>query len=399
MPEPWALPDDPPAEALPRALLYATSARLGGSGLDVSALQGALAAQRGGFLAEVLAYANQQEEIPSARVRSGALQAARLLSFLGSQRYYGAKKHWLDRNAARAVRSGRFDFLHTWSGDALRSLIAAADRGIPSVMDIPTWHRNKGRIKPFLTKSEREAAALRGWAGLSHRLLVSRQQMLMEYELATLLLMPSVRSAETFAAAGLAAHRLHYVGRGVDVQRWQPGAPPDRVRFIFVGALILRKGVHRLLEAWKQLGLTDAELVLVGEPHPELKPWLRDAPSNVRVTGFTRDVPALLRTASCFVFPSECEGFAKATLEAAACGLPLIATRESGDAVVDGETGWVVPPDDAAALAGTMEAAARDPDAMAARGRAARQRVERWFTWDHYRLRLRAAYAKARSLF
>ncbi len=119
-----------------------------------------------------------------------------------------------------------------------------------------------------------------------------------------------------------------------------------------MGALIKRKGVHHLLEAWKKLGLKNAELVLVGTAHPEMKPHL-DAvvgDASIRLVGFTKSVEEELRNASVFVFPSECEGFAKATLEAAACGLPLIATRESGDAIVDGETGWVIPPNDAGAL-------------------------------------------------
>ena len=395
----WELPEVPGRGELPGRLLYATSARLGGSGLDVTSLEGALAAERGGFLGRVLAYADGQREIPGGKVRTLPLQPARLLSFLGSERYYGAKKQWLDRVAAWELGRGGYDFLHTWSGDGWRSLVAAAERGIPSVMDIPTWHRNKGKVKRYETKSEREAGKLRGWERWRHGMLVSRQVMLMEYELATLLLMPSSCSMGTFEAAGMGRERLHYVGRGVDPGRFVPSEPEGRVRFVFVGALIRRKGVHRLLEAWRRLGMRDAELVLVGTAHEEVRAELRDAPGNVRVTGFVKDVRAELRGASAFVFPSECEGFAKATLEAAACGLPLIATRESGDAVVDGVTGWVVPADDAEALAGAMEMAVRDRGEMAARGAAARRHVERWFTWDHYRLRLLAAYAKAREKY
>jgi glycosyltransferase involved in cell wall biosynthesis len=380
-------------------VLYATSARLGGSGLDVTSLQGALASHRAGILGSVHAYADQQQEIPSEKVHSAWLQPARLCSFLGSERYYGVKKQWLDRVVARVVAGRQHDFLHSWSGDAFRSLLAAVAAGIPSVLDIPTWHRNKGRAKPFVTKSEREGERLRGLAGLSRRLLVSRQQVLMEYELATLLLMPSVCSAATFRAAGLSADRLHYVGRGVDVAKFCPSEPAERLRFVFVGALIRRKGVHRILEAWRRLGWRHAELVLVGAVHDELRGELRELPAGVTLTGFVKDVGAVLSGAAAFVFPSECEGFAKATLEAAACGVPLIATRESGDAVVDGQTGWLVPADDAEALAGAMAAVAGDRDEAARRGREARQFVERHFTWDHYRRRVLAAYGRAREIF
>jgi len=397
--EPWERAVEVGPAGLPGRVLYATSARLGGSGLDVTSLEGALAAQRSGILGSVYAYADQQREIPAGKVHSGWLQPARLASFLGSERYYGVKKQWLDRVVARVVAEGAHDFLHSWSGDAFRSLLAAAEVGVPSVLDIPTWHRNKGRLKPFVTKSEREAGNLRGWARWSERMMVSRQQVLMEYELATLLLMPSVCAAGTFRAVGIPEARLHYVGRGVDVAKFRPAAPGEKLRFVFVGALIRRKGVHRILEAWRRLGWRDAELVLAGSVHEELRGELRDLPAGVTLTGFVRDVGSVLSGATAFVFPSECEGFAKATLEAAACGVPLIATRESGDAVVDGATGWLVPADDADALAAAMEAAARDRDEAARRGREARRLVERHFTWDHYRQRVLAAYSRAREIF
>lgn len=390
-------PAPAPAEGdLPRALLYSTSARIGGSGLDVSALEGVKASAGAGFLGRAIGYANQQQGIPGSKIRSLAWHPVRLLSGMGSARYYGAKKHYVDWITAREVRSGRYDFLHTWSGDAVRTLVAARQRRIPSVMDIPTWHRNKGMKKPFLTKTEREASLLCGMAGWKHRLLVSRQQMLMEYELATLLFMPSRCSAETFLAAGIPEDRLHYTGRGVDPARYAPGAPPDKFRLIFVGALIKRKGVHHLLRAWKKLALRDAELVLVGTPHPEIRQDLDAAASDsVKVMGFSPDVAGLLRTASALVFPSGCEGFAKVTLEAAACGLPLITTRESGDALIDGVTGRLVPPNDEAALAAAMEEAWRERDRFAAMGTAARAHVAAHFTWDHFRARVLAGYARA----
>lgn len=397
-------PDFPPAappaaEELPRALLYSTSARIGGTGLDVSALEGARAAAEGGFLYRVIGYANQQNVIPASKVRSLAWHPVRLLSGLGSERYYGAKKHYVDWIAAREVRRGRCDFLHTWSGDGLRSLAEARRRGIPSVMDIPTWHRNKGRVKPFVTRTEREAAALTGWAGWAHRLRVSRQEMLMEYELATLLLMPSRCSAQTFLDAGVPPERLHYAGRGVDVHRYRPGTPPEKFRVIFTGALIRRKGVHLLLEAWRKLALKDAELVLAGAVHPEIKNELGGFPEgSVRVAGFVGNVAELLASGAVFAFPSECEGFAKATLEAAACGLPLIATRESGDAIVDGETGRLIPANNVEALIEALREAAENRDRFAAMGRNARALVESRFTWEHFRARILRAYARAMKM-
>jgi glycosyltransferase involved in cell wall biosynthesis len=376
-------------------LLYATSARIGGSGLDSTSLQDILASSRGGFLGEAIGYANCQSEVPRAKIRSLALAPVRALSFLESQRYYAAKKCYVDRVAARRLATGNFDCFHGWSGDCLRSLLVARQRGIPALLNIPTWHRNKGKRKPFVTKSEREARTRRGWkAATAFR--VSRQRVIAEYELADVILVPSRRSMQTFLDVGTPAEKLAYAGRGVDPERFRPAAPPPRFRLVFVGALIERKGVHYLLRAWKRLALPDAELLLVGTLHDEMKAHLqREASPGVRVAGFSPRVQDVLQTATAFVFPSECEGFAKATLEAAACGLPLIATAESGDAVVDGETGILVPAGDADALAGAIRHLHDHPELHGPMGAAARQRVLDHFTWDHYHQRLRSAYAYA----
>lgn len=94
------------------------------------------------------------------------------------------------------------------------------------------------------------------------------------------------------------------------------------------------------------------------------------------------DVPALLAAADALVLSSRWEGLPISVLEAMAAGLPVVATRVDGtaEAVVDGATGWLVPPGDPAALAEALRALARDPDEAARRGRAGRARVEAEFS-------------------
>ena len=116
------------------------------------------------------------------------------------------------------------------------------------------------------------------------------------------------------------------------------------------------------------------------------------------VRGFVKDVAAELRNAAVHIFPSECEGSAKATYEAAACGLPQISTRESGDVVIDGLNGLVVPPNDPNALASAIERLHRDRTLAAELGRAGRRRAVENFTWDHFRERLLDGYDRALRL-
>ena len=311
-------------------------------------------------------------------------------SNIDRETYYGAKKQYLAGVAARELRRGRYDAFHGWSGDSLRSLIAARGKAVPSMIEIPTWHRNKFRRKNFYTRSEREEIPT--WRT---RMRVSRQQMLTEYELADLVLVQSEMAAESFLELGRDPRRIFYVGRGVDPARFQPARYPDRFRLVFVGSLKKRKGVHHLLRAWASLGLKDAELVLVGSIHPELRPALDEfRTDSVTLPGHVSDVREYLENSSAFVFVSECEGSAKATYEAAACALPAITTRESGDVVVDGETGIVIPANDPDALAGAIADFYENRDRLPSMGAAARARVERELTWEHHRRRLLHAYAE-----
>ncbi len=381
---------------MPRHALYATSARVGGSGLDSVVYESLRGLHHAGILARALAYGNRQSEIPSRLIRSLAWHPVRLLSFLESQQYYGAKRKYADWAACRELSRGGYDFFHGWSGDCLLSLREARRQRVPCVVEIPTWHRNKGKVKPWMTAREKRALnepLTRQWR---HQLLVSRQRVLEEYDLADLILVLSDKAVETFRAVGIPDSRLFKIARGVDVTRFTPGTPPPLFRAVFVGALIQRKGVHLLLEAWHKLNLKNAELVLAGAVHDEIRPALEKyAGPSVRLAGFVPRPEAIYRDASVHILPSTCEGSAKTTYEASACGLAQIATRESGDVVVDGETGIVIPADNVDALAAAIERLYHNPGLAAEMGAAGRCRMVEHFTWDHFRARLLEAYRTA----
>jgi glycosyltransferase involved in cell wall biosynthesis len=387
---------NPGPETLPKALLYATSAGIGGTGLDNTALQATGAAHRRGILGRALCFDVSQSEVPRDRIRSLAWHPVRALSFLESQRYYGAKKRYADWVGSRELATGSYDCFHGWSEDCLRTLFVAKQKGIPTLLDIPTWHRNKGKTKPFETKSEREARAATGLRARLAALPASRQRTLLEYDLADVILVQSERAAESFLDVGTSPEKVFYVARGVDPELYKPTTPPDHFRLLFVGALIKRKGVHHILQAWNKLNLSNAELVLVGSVHDEIKDALRDwKTDSVTLAGFSNNVREEYMRASAFVFPSECEGSAKVCYEAAACSLPQINTREAGDVVVDGYNGLVVPPNHPKALADAIRTLYDHPEKLGAMGSAGRERILERFTWEHHHTRLIHAYAYA----
>ncbi len=335
----------PAVRNLPRHLLYSIFARIGGSGLDTDAFETLRASYRGGFLGKAIAYDNRQQEIPASLIHSLRWHPVRLISFFDRPYYYGAKKKYLDWITSRHLATGRYDLFHSWSGDCLRSLQVAKQRGIPSIVEIPTWHRDGGKNKVERRKVAESATTKPGLEKWKTRLLLERKRFIEEYQLADLLLVLSERAANTFRVRGFPEEKLFYLPRGVDVERFKPGDRPAKFRAVFAGALIKRKGIQHVLEAWHRLNLPDAELWLVGHVHDEAKPFLKQFwRDNIRVVGFARDPENYLSQATVHVFPSQWEGSAKVTYEAAACALPQITTREAGDVVRDGVEGIIVKP-------------------------------------------------------
>ncbi len=145
--------------------------------------------------------------------------------------------------------------------------------------------------------------------------------------------------------------------------------------------------------------MKDAELWLLGSIHEEAKPHLKKFwRDNIRTIGFARDVEKYLSQATIHIFPSQLEGSAKVTYEAAACGLPQVVTRESGDVVRDGIEGIIVPSGDVAAIAGAIEHLYQHPKIVSEMSTAARERAVENFTWDHFRERLLRAYEMAMQM-
>lgn len=135
--------------------------------------------------------------------------------------------------------------------------------------------------------------------------------------------------------------------------------PLDAAVIGFVGRLTRDKGIVELAEAFRSVQEThpDARLLLVGEfesgdPVPqETIDWLRSS-TAVCVAGFSKDPSAYYSVMDLLAFPSYREGFPNVPLEAAAAGIPVVGFSATGtvDAVVNGQTGRLVPTGDVAAL-------------------------------------------------
>jgi len=196
------------------------------------------------------------------------------------------------------------------------------------------------------------------------------------------------------------ARRLHLsvhatpVGNGRDPAVFHPdpaarariraalAVPEDRVVVIAVSRLVRHKGYPELAAAMRDVPA--AELWVVGERlasdrGEDMLAVLRDAGlgARLRLLGYREDVAALLAAADIFALPSHFEGLPMSVIEAMLTGLPVVATDISGprEQVVDGETGLLIPPRQAAPLAAALARLAANPALRAAMGTAGRARA------------------------
>ncbi len=197
---------------------------------------------------------------------------------------------------------------------------------------------------------------------------------------------------------------------GMEVRR-EPGAraePSGPPRILFVGRLVARKGIDRLLEAVATIADREWRLEIVGFG-PERDPLEGRAAElglSDRVEFLGRvssdELVAAYRRAACFVLPAtlderaDTEGLGVVLLEAMSYGVPVVATRRGGivDVVEDGRTGLLVE-DEPAAIARAVAAVLDDPARGRALGIAGRASVRERFGWDSIVDRLDAVYRSA----
>lgn len=297
------------------------------------------------------------------------------------------------RRMIRLLRAERFDIVHsTGPKGGLLAALAARAAGVPLRL-----HTFTGQV----------------WVGLREPIRwITRQTDRVVGGLNTHLYADSHSQREFLITEGLAPPaKIQVLGAGsvsgVDLRRFDVGRkaevgaalrrilgiPASAVVIAFVGRLTRDKGAGELVTAFGELARlpTETHLLLVGpqEPHrdPLLPATLAAIESHPRIhaVGFQPHPEQYLAAADIFCLPSYREGFGSAAIEAGALGLPTVGTRIVGltDAVIDGQTGLLVPAKDAGALAAALGRLIESPALRARLGAGALARVR-----DHFDGRL-----------
>lgn len=227
------------------------------------------------------------------------------------------------------------------------------------------------------------------------------------YDQMNSIFVPSLSTGKELEDKGINPAKIRLFPRGIDIERFHPSKRNDllderyglrgRTKLLYVGRVSKEKNLQLLVRAFRALiaVMDNVSLVVVGDgPYmPEMQQDLRDTPAVF--TGYLQGDELAGTYASCdlFVFPSTTDTFGNVVLEAQASGLPVIVTDCGGpqENLIPGETGVVIPSDDADALLSAILALTRQPavvQKMAAEAR--RYMEERTFekaferTWQIY---------------
>lgn len=286
----------------------------------------------------------------------------------------------------RIFAARKFALVHSITPKAgLLAMVAARVAGVPLRLHVFTgqvWATKTGFKRWFLKQFDRLIARL-----ATHVLADSESQR-------TFLVKEGV----------VAPSRIRVLGKGsicgVDLDRFKPdadlrekqrgllGLPEDAVLALFLGRLNRDKGVLDLARAFVALAgeLPRLHLAIVGPDEEGLVPQIRslcaDHGDRLHLVGFTDRPNEMMTAADIFCLPSYREGFGSVVVEAAAVGVPALASRIYGivDAVEENVTGLLHRPGDSTDIAASLRRLAEDADLRARLGEGARQRAVRDFS-------------------
>ncbi|MCL5004206.1 MAG: glycosyltransferase family 4 protein [Patescibacteria group bacterium] len=373
--------------------VYSIAAKLGGSGIGTTAFQAVRGIYSVGVLDKVFCTSNVQSVVPSKLISLTNVSFWESLKFLPSRYQWFLKDLTHDLGVTLMLRSIKADgvnIFHVWNGHGLYSLRQAKNLGAKIVVERASSH-------PLTYEKIMQGEYRFRNLKFSQMLLPNKDRLLKELDEADYITAPSEFAFESLLENGVGEKRIIKIHYGVDLDLFRPAAgtgKSNKFRVIFVGQLGLRKGALYLLEAWKKLGLKEAELLLLGQLDRETEPLFRFYRSDpsIHFMGFTKTLP-YYQSGNVFVLPSLEEGSALVGYEALACGLPSIVTFESGSVVEDGREGYVVVSRDADSLAQRLEYLYRNPAVCERMSILARQKAEN-YSWENYGKNLVSAYEK-----
>jgi glycosyltransferase involved in cell wall biosynthesis len=295
-----------------------------------------------------------------------------------------------DKSASYCLEDA--DLFVGWSSYSLHTLRKAKKMGMVAVIDHGSSHI---KYQDKILKEEYEKFGVK--VELAHPKIIEKE--MKEYEEADYVAIPSMFVKRTFLEYGFPENKLIHVPYGVELSQFKQIPKSDNIfRVIFVSGMSLRKGVHYLLQAFSELNLPNSELLLIGSINDEIKPFFKKYEDRFKWLGHIpqNELYKYYSQGSVFVLNSIEDGFGMVIIQAMACGLPVIATTNTGgeDIIRDGKDGFVIPIRDVEKLKEKLLYLYENPEICKQMGQSAKARASSGFTWDDYGEKIIKEYEK-----
>jgi glycosyltransferase involved in cell wall biosynthesis len=324
-----------------------------------------------------------KESIPGEKIMTSSLLAFPMKLFPGSAYTWN---DFFDRWVANHLKKAQTRVFIGWSGMSLRAIRVAKQRGMKTIVERGSTH--------IVFQNEILKEEYRRFGkdfSIDKRVIEKETQ---EYEEADFISIPSRFVRRSFVDKGINEHKLiiNPYGAG-NMFNKAPEAPgkSKKFRILYLGSISIQKGLLYLFEALTKLPIDRSkyEVWFIGSVADEMKDTIaRYDQSNWIWKGHVPhyELPLFISQCDVAVQPSLQEGMSMVIPQMLACGIPVIASSNSGgeEIIKEGETGYIIPIRDPGVIAEKILILFDDTGKLSAMKEAAANSVKAGFGWDDY---------------
>ena len=279
------------------------------------------------------------------------------------------------------------DILIGWSSFSYSSFLKAKNEKCISILERGSTHIE---YQNEILKKEYELLNLK--PNLIPKYIIDKEKK--EYELADFIMVPTEYARKTFLDKGFSEKKIIKNPYGVNLKEFYYDTKlqekKTKFRIIYAGSISVRKGVIYLLDAFEELSLENSELVLIGDVDEDLNKKLSRFKKNKNII-FKKSIKQnelknFYNVSDVFVLNSIEDGFGMVILQAMACGLPVITTRNTGGSeIIDNDKdGYIIPIRSKKILKEKITFLYNNPSKCLKMGMIAKDKVTSKYSWDAY---------------
>ena len=306
---------------------------------------------------------------------------------------------YFDYKASKLIDFNNLDILVGWSGFSLTSFKKSINKKCVKILERGSTHID---FQTEILKEEYKINNLK--PRLPSKYIIEKEKE--EYEIADYITVPTEFAKHTFLSKGFDKNKIIKIPYGVDLNEFKLNlstnnkTQSDKFRIIYTGTVSIRKGIVYLLKAFNDLNLKNSELLIIGNIDNELIPKIKKYFLNKKII-FKKPVRQFelskyYSISNIFVTCSLEEGLSMVQLQAMACFLPIICTKNSGgEEIVDHNVnGYIVPTRDINILKKKILFLYNNPSVCKEMGIEAEKKVRNNFSWEIYGKNVIQTYQK-----